>query len=236
MEGLVLKSGGCLEYTRWVYDKDEGEGAYAPHDVTRLAIRYLFEPVTLAEDVVLRDVFALLAANPMLFEVYRRDWAEELTREALETPSTRESPDSDIEYLEVYRDWGRDSDDNTLERPEFVEFHGVGPVLTEDVLEQGHLLHKAGTRVRWSLSFLSPAKLVGLPLRVNALVTVSETGTRSDRYGETLDQFVCPRVTLGQLIYGIVWELSFHGPARERDAQRDSLVKQVQELREQRSE
>jgi hypothetical protein len=61
-------------------------------DVTNEAACWLFEPMQLADDVVLRDVFVLLAANPVLFEVFRRDWAEEITREARVGPGR--APDS----------------------------------------------------------------------------------------------------------------------------------------------
>jgi hypothetical protein len=231
LEGITLKSGGRLERSRWVYDEDAGKGEYVITDITNEAVHWLFERVQLADDVVLRDVFLLLAANPILFEVYRRDWAREITTEALRDQRDAESKkhfQQNIEYVEVYRHWERDSDENTLEDTDFLHFHGVGPVLAEDEYEHGHLVHRAGTRINWCVSLTSPAELAPLPLRVDPKVTVSESGTKSEQFGKQLDEVNCPSLQLGQLIHAIVWELSFHGPAPERETMAEDLLERVE--------
>jgi hypothetical protein len=235
LEGITLCPGGRLERTRWVYDNSTGEGSYVESDITNEAARWLFEPVRLADDVVLRDLFLLLAANPMLFEVFRHDWAEEITHEALtgqRPAAANKFPDQDIEYVEVYRHWERDSDENTLEGTDFLHFHGVGPVLTENVYEGGHLAHEAGTRIQWSVSLTSAAELAPLPLRIDPKVTVTESGANAKQYGKRLDEVNCPQVLLGQLVHAVVWELSFHGPASEREAFAGELMARVDELRD----
>lgn len=233
MEEITLLPGGRLERTRWVYDKKTDTGDFVTYDVTAEAARWLFAPVQLARDVVLRDVFLLLAANPVLFEVYHHDWAREITDEALAAPSdsVQESfLDQDIEYVEVYRHWEHDSGKNTLEGTDFLHFHGVGPLLEKDICEHGHVTFKAGTRVNWAISLVSAAKLAALPLRINPLAVVTEGDTSSGQYGNRLNEMNVPGVLLGQLIRAIVWELSFHGPAPAREAFANELGRAVNNL------
>ena len=77
MRGLVLKAGGCLEFVAWGVDAQTGEEGYLRSDVTADAVASLMDAVRLEGDLHLRDIFALLECNPILLQMFRRQYAAE---------------------------------------------------------------------------------------------------------------------------------------------------------------
>lgn len=211
MSQLILRAGPAL-----VFEHD-GER----RDVTQQALSWLFEPLDVAQDVRLRDLFALLEANPVLLEVFRRDYAFELWQEASKAGAgqacgSEADAKPGIEYLEVYRTLYFDSSSRTYEggSPRW-EFHGIGPVLQAD---DPQTMARAGTRVQWSVSLSPVGTLLDLPLRVKLEANVCENDLESSRYGRTLHTVTLTPPTLGELLHAVLWELSFHGAPLEREA------------------
>src|ERR1035437_4467510 len=103
---LCLKPGPQLIASRWHYDHDKEEGCDIESDVTDHAAEFLFTDIALDKDVTVRDIFFLLSRNPVLLQVFRRDWAAEMVADALQKRPV-EAGDasvdvSDVEYLEIY--------------------------------------------------------------------------------------------------------------------------------------
>lgn len=71
---LSLHPGPKLIRRDWEYDAALGEGHDEQQDVTEHASRYLFEPVALAPDLTLRDIFLLLDTDPLLQRIFGRAW------------------------------------------------------------------------------------------------------------------------------------------------------------------
>jgi hypothetical protein len=233
-EGLFLKSNGVLERVRWVYDPETNEGQYVPTDVSRNAFEYLFEPVQLAGALRLKDLFQLVENNPLLVALLRRSWAAELLDEAKSAkviPYTGEYAPDGIEFLELYSPWEYNSTTQEYTGLSRLHLHGVGFLLKEDIQREGYLEHSAGTRIHWGIDFTSLGELLDIPLRVCAEVTICEGDSGRDNWGGDVAKATYREHTLGQVLDGVFWELSFHGGPAERDARKAELDASVAEVR-----
>jgi hypothetical protein len=231
---LTLAHGPRLTRRDREYDESREEGAYVDDDVTDQASRHLFSTVALAPEVTLRDILLLLNIDPLLQEVFARDWAKELLAEMMggsapSTPSVEYDPDG-IEYLELCQVWSQDSFSGKLKPIHRLDFHGVGFVLHEDVVRDGCIDYRAGERIKWSLSFSSPLKMLHLPVRLNPEVILYEGNMDSVNYGKEIGRMQNPGVTLGQVIHGVLWELSFHGSPETRDEESAQVKSMVDDI------
>lgn len=214
MQGLVLKAGGCLEFVAWGVDAQTGEEGYLRSDVTADAVAYLMDAVRIEGDLHLRDIFALLECNPILLQMFRRQYAAEYLAEARKNPAapyTGEYDAEGIEYLELRPDWEKNAQTGELVVRHGLSIVGIGHVLRQDVELNGGMLYCAGTRIQWSTMFCPLAELWNLPLRFNGNVPVVEgNGINSDCPGSAV---LVP--SLAQIIHGVLWELSFGGGAEQ---------------------
>ncbi len=235
--GLWLNAGGTLVDWRWTYDEATETGAYVPRTVTERASEFLGEKVTLEDGVTLADLFELLERDHVLLAVFRRDFAVELLAEVRAAKAAGpwvapdEPPEERIEFLELYRTWERNSKTQALEGVAHVAFHGVGPVLEADVLDHGHVVHRAGDRIQWGVSTASPASMLGLPLRYRTKVLICEGDLDAREWGRERDSVELAELTLFELLHGVLWELSFHGAAEDREAFLTELRDSVEAVR-----
>ncbi len=235
--GLWLSAGGTLVNWRWQYDEATEHGEYVPHPVTERASEFLGEKVTLEDGVTLADLFELLERDHVLLAVFRRDFAVELLAEVRAAKAAGpwvapdEPPEERIEYLELYRIWERNAKTHVLEGVAHVSFHGVGPVLEADVLDHGHVIHRAGSRIQWGVSTASPASLLGLPLRYRTKVLICEGDLDSREWGRERDAVELAELTLFELLHAVLWELSFHGAGKDREAFLTELHASVEAVR-----
>lgn len=221
MNEITLAPQGRLVHTHWTYDEAQAQGCYVDTDVSSRAAEFLTEPTTLAEGVTLRDVFTLLHRNPILLTVFRRNFAVELLAEALCTTApgiSAVAAHERIEYLELRSSWYKNSDTREVHSMTRPGLHGMGPVLTEDVFDNGNLVHPAGARIAWGVSLAPVSELLDLPLRVAQDVRVFEDDANARQYGEILEEIAFKELTLIQVVQGVLWELSFHGAGPSRDA------------------
>jgi hypothetical protein len=213
---ITLKSGGKLEYVRWVGNDETEEGAYVPFDVTESAAAYVMEPVRFDGEVYVRDIFSLLDHNPVLVEMFRRAYAAEYLLEAKKVDAEAYSGEYDphgIEYLELFYDWEKDNKTEELRGVHRVWVRGVGHELRDDVVEDGYLRYKKGTRIQWAIKFSPVAHIINLPLRFNSEVTVAD----SENITRTLHTFQVSSPTLAQVMHAVLWELSWAGNPRDTD-------------------
>lgn len=218
---LTLSPGPKLTRYDWGYDESLDKNASIGHDVTAQASHHLFDVVKLDADVTLRDIFLLLDTDTLLQEVYAREWVKECLAEVMrgrstDVPAIEYDPEG-IEYLELYQVWSQDSYTQELQPIHHLQFHGIGFVLQEDVVEEGHVSYRAGQRIKWGVSCTSPLKLLHLPVRINPEVIIREDNVDSVNYGDTIGRMLNPSVTLGQVLHGVLWELSFHGAPSARN-------------------
>lgn len=199
-------------------------------DVTARGHEFLFEEVALAEDVTLADIFGLLEASPLLVEVYRRNFAQQLQAEAQKGPlKAKKCKKSErIDSLALCSHWHQDTSSDSISGNHLLHLDGQGPVLQKASREYGV---KAGERVKFSVSLTPLRELLSLPLRINLQTPV---------YEADLDAFLCNQelrairqegFTLGQVIQSVLWELSFHGTPAQSAKFTASLKKEMDEIK-----
>lgn len=200
-------------------------------EVADRAHEFLNETVALDPAVTLADVLALVASNPVLLAVYRRDFISELCEEAakgaLPDADTERNPTERLEYLELYSQWHVDSHAKRYDPQHRLHLHGVGPVLEEDAPNYGRT---KGQRIQWGISCANLRSLLPLPVRVNTSVSVQESNLDAHAYGREIDRVELAGVSLGQVIHGLLWELSFHGGPQQTQEFNESLREQVAEI------
>jgi hypothetical protein len=200
-------------------------------DVTGRAHEHLFEFVTVHAGTTLADIFRLMEASPLLQKFYRRDFAEELCAQARKgaaepSPSGQAAHES-IEFLDLYQDWGLDTSTNEYSGMQRLHLHGIGHELAEDLPEERR---KKGERIEWSVSLTPLRELLSLPVRVKDEVRITEEDATAKAYMSEIRRARCADVTLGQVIHGLVWELSFHGGPQEQLEVSEDHKRQVAEV------
>lgn len=234
-EGIYLSSGGNLLQCIWSYDEDTEVGKWLSIDVSDKAEQYLFDDIEIGDNVTLADLFTLVEKSPVLKQVYRRSYINELAAHAQLgvnpnfTPGY--SPDA-IEYLELYQQWSFDSNSKTYRPLHNLFFHGVGYQLKEDVLEtDSNFGYPAGHRIQWGLSFTDIRDLLQLPIKIKREVAITEDDLDAVEFGQVINVANLSGVSLGQVLHGVFWELSFFGGPEETKAVGDELKSQVAEIR-----
>lgn len=234
MDELILLPGPRLVRRAPPGVGDEGGGQVADDDVTSRAVEFLFEPVRIAPGVRLLDIFRLFDACPLLVEVFRRDFAAELVAEARKgalPQTTKGDPPavSGIEWLELYWSWTLDTSTSTFGNTYRLDLHGIGKALQVEAPEYGA---RAGDRINWSVSLAPVRELLDLPVRISEELTILEDDVDSTNFGEAIQRAKLRTVTLGQVIHGILYELSFHGGPPQQEEFRGELLRRKREVDE----
>jgi hypothetical protein len=220
-EKLVLHLNGGLIQTRWIYDDRVAHGQFADFNVTDLVSAYLFEKITLANAVTLRDVFALIEKSSFLKEYLHHYWVDEfLSNFKSITKSHAPTTPRSIEYLELYWSWEYDKDSQSYRNPVRPDFHGVGILQQEDLIEHDHVVCPKGQRINWSISTAELGEIIDLPLKICDEALITEVAPPFKILCDT---------TLGQMLEGIFWELSFHGGPDGRRSFNEDLAKAAKE-------
>jgi len=239
MESLIIKQGGFLSKTKWVYDEEKGIGTYITTDVTDHAINYLMDEVQFADDVRLVDIFLLLRTDDTFSKLFRRDWAKEYLAAAFKEGATEYTGQYDpngIEYLEIYQVWEKNSVSGEMSGINYFGFHGIGYHLIEDVMQDDRVMHPKNTRVHWGLICTHLSTLLNIPLRFNQDVNICESNyDNAEQYGKVIDTVIIPFPLLSQVIHGILWELSFYGGPEATAIFHDELLMTVHQVHDDNS-
>ena len=218
MRDLVIKKGGLLV----------GKSKSQPtRDYTNLASECLFDVCTLDEDITLEDVFLLINKNLDKLSPILGNWCEEHIKEGLRATSPKEF---EVEFVELY--WRLDIDDYSdknkpsLSGLNFPRLHGVGYIHKEDHLDDdGLLMAEKGTRTNYAIEFTPTYELAKLPLKLNNEVAIFKDFSSTQVYHD-------PTFTLGHILHGIMWELSFCGSPAERDKMNTELCETVKGIKD----
>ena len=218
---LILQCHGNLIQTRWIYDNQAECGQFIDFEVTGQAFVYLFEKITLAKSLTLRDIFALVEKSPFLKEYLHHYWIDEfLSNFKSLTKSHAPTTSRSIEYLELYWSWEYDQESQAYRSPLRPDFHGVGILQQEDLIEHDHVVCPKGQRINWSISTAELGQIIDLPLKICDEVLITEVAPPLKILCDT---------TLGQMLEGIFWELSFHGGPGGRRSFNEELAKAAKE-------
>lgn len=237
MSELILKPGPVLLWRQWEYDEVTEEGDYVDSDVTTTAHEYLFESVTIDKDVLLSDIFWLLDAAPILTAILRRDFSDALLAEARKGASSSwnnaYAPEG-IEFLELYQTWHLNTATREYDSVHRLDFHGVGYLLREDFDYGNGNIYPAGTRIHWSVSTTPLRELLAIPIRINPSVSICENDLSAKKYGHELEKIQLMGINLGQVLHGILWELSWHGGPESQSQFVDELNERVEDIKNHR--
>jgi hypothetical protein len=158
-------------------------------------------------------------------------FAQELCAEARKGPidprAQDRAPHEGIEFLELYQQWGLDTGTHEYSGKQHLQLRGIGHELDDDVSGEGR---KKGERVDWSVSLTPARELLLLPVRVKAEVRITEDDADAKAFMQEIRQTRHSDVTLGQVIHGLLWELSFHGGPEQQLEMSEDLRRRVAKL------
>lgn len=225
MNEVRIQKGGKLIEFDWNGDKQK----YIKKDITKLAIAFLFNPCSFEKGSTLRDVFLLLDTNLKMFHVILGNWCDTVVKEGLK-PLPKNYKETEIEYIELSYNKQLEVENKVkkLDGMGFPELHGIGFVQKTNryaLKSQGAYLEcKAGKRMSFSIALSPPNELSLLPIKLNKTFKIFNDFKCIEKYED--NQF-----TLGQILYGIFWELTFYGPPKKSSKVREDLIKTAAKIR-----
>lgn len=226
---LEIRRQGKLIETYWSYDKELKKGEYRERDVTDVAFSKLFDVCALEKGVILRDILCLLDKHLTIFNAVLGNWCEELVEEGL-LGKEPEEPETEIEYLELYWHFSkRSEDDSEFHGYQFPGFHGIGfERITDEIDRYGNVLCQAGDRINYAVEMTPLNDLAILPVKLNPEIKIYDESYKEEPVALTESGVF----TLGHILYGIVWELSFFGSPKMRDKKKDELNDTIKGIEE----
>lgn len=192
-------------------------------------VEHLRETCVIEVGVTLEDIFNAVESDNTLkafFCMYSYcdvDAFHEEVKKPTENKST-------LDYLELKRYvsiWKNGRSPDHFE--EGIHFHGIGPITDEEI--QYHHGHKVGDRITWAIEFTPVNEMKHLEVRINPKL---DFGIRdvSNPNNDEPDVSYPDGYTLLEVLGEIYWEISFVGNPEKRNAMRDELHLQVQEIKD----
>lgn len=209
--GYLLEIGWNNKFSQYVFT----------NDITTEVMKYLYEPCLIHEDCLLIDVLLLIERNYFLLkEILDHNLLDILDEMKTNVPSKKED---EIEYLELYKTL----DENMF----YTNFHGIGFELQEDTD-----YYKKGERIQYAIDFASVNDLKNLPIKLNqSFKVITENIEPKEIINEKDNEYTL--YNLGEVLYWIVYELTWHGSVEERNKKFEEikgLVKKAEKEYEQK--
>ena len=201
--------------------------AYLQSDVTADFKKYLFRDCEISEETTLGDLIAFMEKDLPFWQSIIPFNLELFIEESKKENKNINNKEDEIEFLELYQFLETD----ILGKKEFhgilfPSFHGVGFAKKEEPAPFRSL--KKGDRINYSVSMSPVNELVHLPVRLNKETNLI-LQKRNFKKTQVIELGEGPYSLIG-IIYGIFWEISFHGPPVSRNNIKNSLVQQVNSL------
>lgn len=210
---MKFKSGGFLYKEEYCSKKQEE----ILTEITSNAHEFLHENVEI-ENISVRDIYLLIKKNKVLQNIFSRNFIKEYisyidsdkVKNAKPKEINKENPESEIEFIEVYRVAYFDDELNRLEFDNIPHVHGLSHILKKEY--DGFA---PGKRINWSLSFVPIEHLLDVKIKFNSLITCQqENNINHYNFSKPLI-FERENFTLYELLNAITWEISFHGNPEE---------------------
>lgn len=176
-------------------------------DVTDRAVEFLFDRLELGPDVRLRDLFGLFERCPVLLQVYRRFYAQEICADAALGP-VPDDEKSNWRFLELRHSW--DFNSHTREYSEVRRLHltGVGELPEHSPYRSD----RQDGLMQYGMTGAYVRPMLDLPLRMETELVISEADEYSTRFFEPLTKVACRDLALGELLQAVLWEMTWFGP------------------------
>lgn len=218
MDNLELRRNGKLFHIT-----KEGE-----RDVTDLALFYLMDNCVLGEDVTLRDVFLLLKQDIDTYKVIINGHVEKIVEEGLSGKKSEPiEGDCNIDFLELY--WNLEINEGkwpSFGGCQFPQFHAWGDWPND---EFGN--HPPGTKGGIAVDFTPSYDLLDYPLKLRGDVNVCITEDYKWKTAVNLN-LPSPSYSLLNILYGVIWELGWHGSPEQRVEKSEELESTVKGIKD----
>lgn len=237
MRELKILKGGYLGARIW----DGKKGKYVNKKVSakNLSSYKLHDlPCSLDDGLKLKDIFLLLNRELSLWDFVLGNWCKDFVEEGLSkiTKDKKDTYDDDliIDYLSLR--WLSEVDTydkvRSINGLKHLDFGGQGRYAKDGDY------YKKDDPTAIGVSLTETYLLRDLPLKLDTNLKVIEDKTDYTKkykklkikYDTILDK-VELKPSLFQILYSIIWELSWHGPPKKRDARAASLRKSVEDIK-----
>ncbi len=205
---LTIKKGGVLTFYN-NYDK------LNPKDITEVSPYHLQNMCELDSDVTLKDVFLIIQKNIDIYKIIINNNVELFLEEGFNDPKeyiNKYDPEG-VEYLQLSKsiNW------NDASSITHCTLFGIGYELKED-----YDIHKSGNRISWAIDLEPVNTYINYPLKLKTDVELvefpySDLTKLNNEYEEHA-------FTLFDILYWIIYELSFYGPPKKRDEEYKKLL------------
>lgn len=207
-EFFINKKGQLIRYKF-----NDKKSIYTRHNYTNKMMNFLHYPCSIEDGATLKSIFKLMYSKIDLLDGMIGNWAKEYVQEGLKLTKGNHliNSDDDMNFLELYwfvsnqKSWDYlkndycDSNDEETVGFNFPNFHGVG------VCTKNDSFYKIGERIDYSLSLSPVSELINYPIKIDTKYTIF------DDLSQTVVYSSHKQVTLFEIFYGIIYELSFHG-------------------------
>jgi len=206
---VTLKSDGTIIYKVWEYDQDTKSGRYIHNDVTDTPCLVIDKFAEVEAGFTLADLFhSMQNQKAELSTIFSDCYITEYIDHAagLGHPAPLTYDPSSIEYLELA--WEPDMDNGYVYGIDFPFMNGKSWELREDFYQDSLLMGKKGERIRYGTDFMDVAQMMSLPITLNEDMVIYKS------VGASADDIVFKakrKFTVGDIIKGVMWELSFYG-------------------------
>lgn len=222
MKALTLTAAGRLTHNEWQRPEGEAPGYYLRTDVTDVAQEFLFEQIELEPEVTIKSALLLVSSCEGLRRVLRRRQVDEILQEALgplpDYPIDGGIDPADVDYACVYRCMERHSGTKELSGLYGPMLHGVSRVYAQDMYEGDVLMHRQGTRSGYSFEWTSARHILGLPLKLDEEVLITEGDFSIENFWEHTEKLRCTELTLAEMLDALFSELAWVGPPCEEQS------------------
>ena len=211
---VEIRKGGELFYTDWI------DGNWNVRDVSDTINNHLFDACYLEDGLKLRDIFDLVESNISLFEILMP--CEEVSA-IIKESRTECSPENDeAQDLSLLLGWCVEHEKEFNELAVHSAFDGVKHEDREQEIEGDMGNGRVG------LDFVPANHLINCEIRLNERFDVwGGVGYPVETLKEPIIRLDCKSFSLLEVINGIFFELSFHGPLRERERRGNELMETI---------
>jgi hypothetical protein len=211
---VEIRKGGELFYTDWE------DGEWIETNVTETINNHLFDPCYFADDLILKDIFDVVEPNIDLFKIMMP--YEQIDKIITESKTACSPENNEKQDISLLLGWCVEHEKEFKELAVHTTFDGVTHEDREQEIE-GDIGNG-----RIGLDFLPANHLIDCEIRQNTRFDVwGGIGYGIEVSKEPLMRLDCKSFTLLEVIYGIFFELSFHGPPRERERRGNELVETI---------
>lgn len=164
-------------------------------EITSRLFQNLYEPVSFHKDFTVKDLFTIVSKSPEILKILSRYDGSAFIKETLTRRSRNHvSKSSKIEFY-----WFTDPFNNSLDGLDFPKVHGVD-----------------GRGRTFGLDFLPGSEIKHCRIKINSDLNL-DVSLENNTYRVNVGKMI---PTVGQVIFGLIWELSYWGSATKRDATR----------------